>query len=204
KQNLMSLIFLHDKTTGVQIPNAHLSIAVDPSDNLGVIIKQLAFTIDNTLSTAIPGWHNELHIACSCSAAGLMLGDGINHDNAAVLFKPLRYKVGNIIIHDPAAALIYRNGNNGVLLCKRLAVSVFANVMTSASVKQLPAINYTYSNTIKALKNFMVTATWNCTGSISILNKYDEKGNGTNLKMLPISELTDFSYDFQDLDFTKE
>jgi hypothetical protein len=31
----------------------------------------------------------------------------------------------------------------------------------------------------------------------------DEKGNSIKLKMKPISELTDFSYDFQDLDFVK-
>lgn len=37
-----------------------------------------------------------------------------------------------------------------------------------------------------------------------LLFKYDENGKVANLKMLPISELTDFSYDFQDLDFTKE
>lgn len=37
-----------------------------------------------------------------------------------------------------------------------------------------------------------------------LLFKYDETGKVINLKMLPISELTDFSYDFQDLDFSKE
>jgi hypothetical protein len=37
-----------------------------------------------------------------------------------------------------------------------------------------------------------------------LLFKYDENGKVINLKMLPISELTDFSYDFQDLDFSKE
>ena len=37
-----------------------------------------------------------------------------------------------------------------------------------------------------------------------LLFRYDENGKVTNLKMLPISELTDFSYDFQDLDFSKE
>ncbi|KRD06438.1 serine hydrolase [Flavobacterium sp. Root901] len=37
-----------------------------------------------------------------------------------------------------------------------------------------------------------------------LLFKYDESGKVINLKMLPISELTDFSYDFQDLDFNKE
>ena len=33
--------------------------------------------------------------------------------------------------------------------------------------------------------------------------KYDSNGKATNLKMQAISELTDFSYDFQDLDFSK-
>lgn len=37
-----------------------------------------------------------------------------------------------------------------------------------------------------------------------LLFKYDQNGKANNLKMLPISELTDFSYDFQDLDFSKE
>ncbi|WP_306352846.1 serine hydrolase [Flavobacterium sp. '19STA2R22 D10 B1'] len=32
---------------------------------------------------------------------------------------------------------------------------------------------------------------------------FDEKGNGSTIKMKPISPLTDFSYDFQDLDFTR-
>jgi hypothetical protein len=36
-----------------------------------------------------------------------------------------------------------------------------------------------------------------------LIFKYDENGKVINLKMLPISELTDFSYDFQDLDFSK-
>ncbi|SDW88831.1 serine hydrolase [Flavobacterium degerlachei] len=33
--------------------------------------------------------------------------------------------------------------------------------------------------------------------------QYDKAGKATALKMKPISDLTDFSYDFQDLDFTK-
>jgi hypothetical protein len=32
---------------------------------------------------------------------------------------------------------------------------------------------------------------------------YDDTGIARSLKMNPISELTDFSYDFQDLDFKK-
>ena len=36
-----------------------------------------------------------------------------------------------------------------------------------------------------------------------LLFEYDTKGAATTLKMNPISTLTDFSYDFQDLDFTK-
>lgn len=36
-----------------------------------------------------------------------------------------------------------------------------------------------------------------------LLFTYDESGKVSNLKMLPISDLTDFSYDFQDLDFSK-
>jgi CubicO group peptidase (beta-lactamase class C family) len=36
-----------------------------------------------------------------------------------------------------------------------------------------------------------------------LIFQFDERGKATSLKMKPISELTDFSYDFQDLDFIK-
>lgn len=175
KMNCMGLIILHDKTTGVRIPGAHLSIAVDPSDDLNKIIQQLVFTIDHTLNTALPGCYNELHIACSCSEAGLLLGGGINHNNVAELFKPLRYKVGNIIIHHPGAAFIYDNGNNGVLLCRRLALSVFANVTASASLSNMPADD-ACKRTFKQSDNFTITATWNGRGKISVVNEYDKNG----------------------------
>jgi len=32
---------------------------------------------------------------------------------------------------------------------------------------------------------------------------FDEHGNPTELKLKPVSPLTDFSFDFQDLDFKK-
>ena len=37
-----------------------------------------------------------------------------------------------------------------------------------------------------------------------VLFSLDERGMATGIKMKPISPLTDFSYDFQDLDFHRE
>jgi hypothetical protein len=160
----MGHILLYEKTTNGQMPKADISIAVDASCSLHKIIEQLVSLIDHTSATAVPGCYNELHIVCRCSLSGLMLGDGINHENVAELFKPLRYKIGNIIIHGENAALIYSNGNNGVLFCKRLARSVFANVSASVSVREISA------------EGFAAKAVWNCAGKIMLLTKYNADG----------------------------
>lgn len=172
----MGLIVLYDKTNHRKVPNAHVSIAVNPSDDLKIIMQQLAFTIEHSISTAVPGCYNELHIVCSCTQAGLMLGHGIDHNNVAEIFKPLRYKIGNIIIHNPGAAFIYSDGNNGVLLCKRLSRSVFANVTATANLTTNIPLGYMFKRATKAHKTNISTATWNCTGKIAMLNTYDEKG----------------------------
>jgi hypothetical protein len=172
----MGHILLYDRTANKQTPKADISIAVDASCSLSKIIEQLVFSIDHTPGTAVPGCYNELHIICGCSASGLMLGGGINHENVAKLFKPLRYKIGNIIIHCESSLLIYTKGNNGVLLCRKLALSVFANVTASVSIKDVVDINYPAESPEKIANSFDIKAVWNCAGKIKLLTKYDANG----------------------------
>jgi hypothetical protein len=171
----MALVVLYDKSNPVNCTNAALTIAIEKQDNLTVVMQQLAYKIDHLKKTAIPGYYNELHIACNCSATGLELGSGITHENAAEIFKPLRFKVGNIVFLNSEAALIYKHGNNGALLCKRIAAAAYANVTASVSFKEL-SLHYPNIKYSQEVKDSTLCATWNCFGKISLINKYDADG----------------------------
>jgi len=171
----MALVLLYNKSNPVNCTNAALTIAIGKQDSLTDVIQQLAYKLDHMKNTAVPGYYNELHIACNCSAAGFELGTGITHENAADIFKTLRFKVGNIVFLNTEAALIYKHGNNGALLCKKIAASAYANVTASVSFKEFSVLyqNIKYFN---EEKDSTISATWNCFGRISIINKYNAEG----------------------------
>ena len=189
----MALILLYDKSNPVNCTNAAISIAIEKQENITNVIQQLVHKLDHLKNTALPGYYNELHIACNCSANGLELGTGITHENAEAIFKPLRFKVGNIVFRNPEAALIYKNGNNGALLCKRIAASTYANVTASVSFKEL-ALHYSIRS-IKELKDCTISATWNCFGKISILNKFNSEGRLFYTRNYPGTKAMQFVFD---------
>ena len=106
---------------------------------------------------------------------GLELGSGIHHKNIEEVFKPLRFKVGNITITGCGAAIKYPEGNNGLLMCEKLAQTVYAYVTASNNTNCLK-LHTTETST---------AGTWNYTGKLSLLREYNAYGEFTSMLRRP-------------------
>ncbi len=134
-------------------------MTVGPSDNIFRKLHELAAQIEQQCLSFAPGWTHQLQVHCPCNENGLQLGSGLTADNISKAFAILRFKTGSILISGCGAAAIYRMGNNGLLMCKRLAASAYSNVTASGGF------------TLHQL-----TATWNALGKLTALQEHDVNG----------------------------
>ena len=171
----MASILLYDERFPVNITNADLVMCVRRGDNLITCIEELSRLIQSKLLSVSPGWSHELHVCCGSDNNGLVLGTGVNHKNIAQIFASLKFKVGNVIINECSAALIYPSGNNGILMCKKLSRAVYANV-TAASI----VIHLTNS-----LPSNGSVVRWNQRGSIHSIQEFDATGKITGILYHP-------------------
>jgi len=167
----MASILLYDERFPIDATKADLVMCVRRDDNLIVRIQELSRLIQSKLLSVSPGWSHELHICCHCDDRGLILGTGVNHKNIAQVFAPLKFKIGNVIISECSAALIYPLGNNGVLMCKKLSRAVYANVTASNST-----MHQLFQQGKNALSNHGNIVTWNQSGSIHSIQEFDNNG----------------------------
>gem|GEM_PF-5156514 len=162
----MASILIYDESVAVNLVKADLAIKISRFDNLQLKIRELAQEVQSKFISATPGWFHELHIYCNSNRDGLQLGTGINHENVTGIFTALRFKVGSITIHDCNASFVYTNANNGILMCKKLACAVYANVTSSINDPEISSDNNANSTVV----------TWNQFGHISSLMGLDHLG----------------------------
>jgi hypothetical protein len=114
------------------VPGFQLTKRITASDSLPNKINELLHDIETNINTAVPSYFNYLHILCHGTERGLQLGapPGLDQNNT-LIFSPLINKVGHIVIHGCSAAYVYPHGNNGRLMCQRLARAVNAIVTAS-------------------------------------------------------------------------
>jgi len=165
----MASILLYDERFPANTTKADLVMCIRQDDNLITRIQELSRSIQSKLISISPGWFHELHICCNSDNSGLILGSGINHKNIAEIFAALKFKIGNVIISGCGATLVYPLGNNGILMCKRLARAVYANV-TASNV----AMTHQPGNKLLLDKGCIVT--WNQSGSIHSMQEFDPGG----------------------------
>ena len=175
----MATIVLHADSLTPNITKADIVMGIKETEDVSKKIKDLARLIQDKLITVAPGWMHVLHIFCNSSDNGLELGKGIDHKNVTAIFLPLKCKVGSIVIHGCGAAAVYSKANNGALMCKRMAQSVFANVTASDVVPSTSTVNHIFNGCNKNLylNHGGTVGEWNQAGKLIFVQEYNEAGN---------------------------
>jgi len=183
----MAAVVLHTGSLENSI-KADIVMSIKETDDINKKIQELAIQIQEKLISVEPGWMHVLHVICNGTEEGLQLGRLVDDKNIAKIFEPLRFKVGSIVIHGCAAAAIYSKANNGVLMCKKLARAVYANVTASNAIPVVSTLNHIFNGCNKNLylNNGGTIGEWNQSGKLIFIQEYSEDGNpvpnGTHLR----------------------
>jgi hypothetical protein len=145
------------------------AIRVDGRTSLSDFSASLARQIDDSIHFLGGAWMNTMYIFCHGSSSGLVFCEEMINNQSLWLLRPLRNKVGTVIIHGCQATTVNPMGQEiGPLHCGRLARLLNASVIGSDAIQSYRSGTdfYDTSNDINFESWEGDVYTWNAYGRI--------------------------------------